>query len=204
MFISYILKETLRMQKIKNIIVIMLFLAVIFSIFQAVNATTVDQMLQQARDSFNSKFTSYTGTQSAGSVRALMTQIRTSNTNNPDHQVAVKGSIGTSPEEVELKVNAQKQYTVELEYGQDWYVTAVVVEEYVNIEYNQNNTTTNNNTNTNTNLIEITNQTNQNKDGPVDEKLPETGKETTIILITIVLVVLAISYFKYKGLDKII
>jgi len=191
------------MQKIKNVVIVFVLITFIFSMIQIIYAASsieavVQQSEQEERNIFNAKYTKYTqGAQSSQNIKTLMTEIRTSNTLYENHQVAVKG-VGSSPEELEIKIDTQKQYTVVLEYGQNGYVTAVVVEEYVQLSYNPNNQVNQNNQT----QINIVTNVSQNKDIPPEEKdLPDAGKETGVIFIAIVLAAAAITYLKYKRIE---
>lgn len=79
---------------------------------------------------FNSKFTSYTGTQTGLSVNSLMITVSSSNYVYPEYPVTVynNGLIST-PETVQGAVDDTKTYMITLGYGADGYVNRVNISE---------------------------------------------------------------------------
>jgi len=94
----------------------------------------------QAIEIFNSKFTGYTGVQSASSIKALMTTVASSNGSEEtalfvrvDASNMNGGNNNASPGWVQSRVHAQKNYRVELSYGttgqNNGYVNLITITE---------------------------------------------------------------------------
>ena len=116
------------------ILISILLIAVAMIVMNSINnpiQQATDQATSQAIEMFNAKFTGYAGQQSSASVKSLMTSIASNNGVNPDHQITVGGSLGTTPGAVQAAVSSQKTYTVTFTYGSsgadNGYITGVDV-----------------------------------------------------------------------------
>jgi len=78
---------------------------------------------------FNSKFEGYVGFQSASAVKALMTQVMSSNSYSDRYIDVYMDYVESTPQDIQSWVNSQKEYYVSFEYGYDGYIEAVLVEE---------------------------------------------------------------------------
>jgi hypothetical protein len=75
---------------------------------------------------FNSKFTSYSGSQTGLTVSSLMITVSSSNYVYPEHQVAVyNNGVVSTPESVQGTLDNAKTYMITLGYGSDGYVNRV-------------------------------------------------------------------------------
>lgn len=87
-----------------------------------------DVTKSQAVEMFNSKFTGYAGSQSAASIKALITAIQSNNgVSNHDVTLNTASTAGTSLEAIQASVSNQRTYTVTFTYNATGYISSVTI-----------------------------------------------------------------------------
>ena len=80
-------------------------------------------------EQFNFKFTGYAGKQRSSSIKALMTAVASSNSNNPDGWTITvkKDGLISIPKDIQSAVTSRNTYTVEFECSIEGYINIINV-----------------------------------------------------------------------------